>query len=74
MHHAFNLKNKLFYEFILLIQVLTLVMSEGTECSPRTVASLLDIIALGGLVYFRMKLLLCTCVTVGASITLITVN
>ena len=49
-------------------------MGKSAKRSSRTVASLLDIIALGGLVDFRMKLLLSPRVTVTAGVALITVG
>ena len=55
-------------------QGLTLIVGKGTERSPWTVTSLLDIVALGRFVDFWVKLLLGSCVTVTAGMALITVG
>lgn len=39
-------------------------MRKGAEHTARTITSLLDIVAFGGLVYFRMELLFGACVTI----------
>ena len=49
-------------------------MGKCTERSPRTVARLLDVIALGGLVDLWMELLLCPSVAVTARVALITIG
>ena len=43
-------------------------MCEGAESPSRTVAGILDVVAFGRLVDFRMKLLFCTGVTILAII------
>lgn len=48
-------------------------MGKSTEDAAWTVASLLDIVAFGGLVDFRMKLLLGACVTVLAIVAGLTI-
>jgi len=53
---------------------LTFHMGKSAEDAAWTVSSLLDIIAFGGLVDFRMKLLLGACVTVLAIITGLTIT
>lgn len=51
------------------VRRLTFHMGKCAENASWTVASLLDIVAFGGLIDFRMKLLLGACVTVLAIVT-----
>jgi hypothetical protein len=62
------------YNIILNHQGLTLIVGKSTERSSRTVASLLDVVALGGFVDFRVELLLGPCMTVRAGVALIAVG
>ena len=55
-------------------QGLTLIMSKCTEGPSWTVASLLDIVALGRFVNLWMELLLCSGVAVATRMALITVG
>jgi hypothetical protein len=52
---------------------LTFDVCESAEHSPGTIARLLYIVTFGALVYFRMKLLFCSSVTIGTHITCITI-
>lgn len=53
--------------------VLTVDVCEGTEDASWTVARLLHVVALGALVYLRVKLLLGTGVTVTTQVSRLTV-